>query len=58
MAKKRNSKAERLNEVVSYRISSFQRTCLEKYADEHGLGIGETCRELLNAGIKSRGITA
>jgi hypothetical protein len=56
MIRKRNSKAERLNEVVSYRISASARACLERFADENKIGLCEAARQLMNAGIEARGL--
>jgi len=59
MKKYRNRQdTERLTDVVSYRISSATRGCLEKYADENRVGLCAAARDLLNAGIKARGLTA
>jgi hypothetical protein len=54
MTRKRNSKAERLNEIVSYRISASARARIEKYAEENEIGLCEAARVLLNVGIQAR----
>ena len=58
MTLSRKSNAERLPEVVSYRISAATRACLEKFADENRMGLCEAAREILDAGIQAKGITA
>jgi hypothetical protein len=58
MSVKRKSKAERLPEVVSYRISEATRACLEKFADDNRMGLCEAARVILDAGIEAKGLMA
>lgn len=47
--KYRNQKgAQRLTDVVSYRISASQRAYLEKVADERNIGLGDVARMILD----------
>lgn len=37
-------------------VSEKTRAAIDKMADEHEMGIGEVARELLNEGMKARGL--
>lgn len=45
----------RLNEAISYRISSTQRSYLEGVADSHHIGLGEAARLILNEAMAQAG---
>jgi len=49
------NKMDRLNEAISYRISSVQRTYLEGIADRHRVGLGEAARLILNEAMARAG---
>lgn len=47
---------ERLCDAVSFRVSPTQRKCLEQVSKENNIGLCEAARELLDLGIKARGL--
>lgn len=44
---------ERMRDAISYRVTDYQRACLEEFAKERKVGICEAARELLDMGIKA-----
>lgn len=48
----------RLRETLSFRVSEQMRIKIEALADGSDCTIGETARELLDLGIKARGLEA
>jgi hypothetical protein len=47
----------RMRDAISYRVTDSQRIVLEKFAEERKVGICRAARELLDEGIKAKGLT-
>ena len=45
-------------QTLTAKITDKQRTAIENLAENGELSIGEAAREILDAGIKARGLTA
>lgn len=43
-------------ETITFKLSRTQRTTVETLAERNEISIGEAARELLDAGIKARGL--
>lgn len=49
---------ERLSDTLSFRITMNQRTRLERLSEIEKMSLGEAARELIDAGMRARGLMA
>jgi hypothetical protein len=57
MARLKNQKGPvRMTDALAFKVTPQHREAVERYAEQYKMGICEAARELLNAGIKARGI--